>query len=234
MSPNDGVSALDRLLARVRPLQPMAWTAELATEACAAFAPVLSSGAGEKENSANRCSDRDRLLGAAAASVVRAALSALDGSEEDLQAGSPHSSWPHLSHAAASACDALAVLGPSAFGPKARPREVVLQRYALARKLVAKGCHAGAASHAAAVLRALSTPLASPGATHGLPPPLPPPPEQLRDEELVTLSVGAALCYAGASAEGRSTDELLAAVAVAQSLPAWLRCVTQGPFCATV
>ena len=224
MPPNGGSSSAshedmaDRLLARVRPPAGTAvqWTAELATEATAAFAPLL--GGKENSSSGSPCA----RLGGAAAGVLRAALASLEGEAADAPPGpAPRQ---HLLTAACAACDALTLLGPSAFGSKARPQEVALQRYALARKLVAKGCHLDAAHHAAAVLFHLAGGVPpAPGAAR-LPPPLPPPAGQGPGDDVVTLGVGAALCFAGASAEGRVPQELQAAVAVARSLPPWLRC----------
>ena len=224
MPPNGGSSSAspedmaDRLLARVRPPAGTAvqWTAELATEATAAFAPLL--GGKENSSSGSPCA----RLGGAAAGVLRASLASLEGEAADAPPGpAPRQ---HLLTAACAACDALTLLGPSAFGSKARPQEVALQRYALARKLVAKGCHLDAAHHAAAVLFHLAGGVPpAPGAAR-LPPPLPPPAGQGPGEDVVTLGVGAALCFAGASAEGRVPQELQAAVAVARSLPPWLRC----------
>lgn len=228
MPPNGGSAsashedASERLLARVRPPAgtPVQWTAELAIDAAAAFAPLLCG----KENSSGGGSSA--RLGGAAAGLLRAALASLDGEAADTPAGpAPRQ---HLLAAACDACDALTLLGPSAFGSKARPQEVALQRYALARKLVAKGCHTDAAHHAAAVLFHLAGGGPPPPGAARLPPPLPPPPGG-PGEDVVTLGVGAALCFAGASAEGRVPQELQAAVAVARSLPPWLRCVPQWP-----
>jgi|APGre2960657444_1045066.scaffolds.fasta_scaffold00765_1 hypothetical protein len=207
-SPPPGArGALERLAERVRGSAALAWDASLAADARAALRPG--------------CGSEEACAGAAAA-LLRRALTALSATEEPGAAALPAEALPHLAAAACCACDALQGAGGAALGARARPQELLLQRYALARKLVARGCHTAAAHQTAEVLRQLAgcAPSAHPPPPLDAPPGLgaPPPPA-----DHLTLAVGAALCYAGAAAEGRSAAELLAALRVAQSLPPWLR-----------
>jgi hypothetical protein len=154
---------------------------------------------------------------------------------------------------AAAAADALAAAGPSALGAKARPRELALQRYGLARRMVARGCAVDALAHAAAALRSFSddedgdggagasgergaenvppTPTRDAAACHDAAAAAPlllpllraPRRDAAESADDVTLAVGAALCCVGAAADAAGPDGAQAAVLLAEALPPWLR-----------
>jgi len=188
------MSPLARLLDLLR--EP-AWDATLLSAAQAA----LGEGAGEAESSA------------VAAALLRRALAALGGGPpgEPAVREAAAAELPCLAHCASLACAALQRGGAAALGARARPRELELQRYALARRLLLRGAPAAAWEQAGCVMAAL-------GGAAALPPPAE---DASRD---AGLAVGAALVAVGAAAELKAPPALvLSALSCAASLPAWLR-----------
>jgi hypothetical protein len=203
-------AALSRLTSRLGapPATPWAWDAALVTDAQQGLACAGAASA------------------TAAAQLLRRCGAALGD-----EAASPAAAVAFIAAASLAAAAALQAAGPGALGARARPRELALQRYALARRLVARGASAAALQHACAALRSLgndadaaaeNTPPQSSDDAFELPP-LRAPSSTGEPEADVTLAVGAALCCVGAVAEAGRPAPALAALRLAEQMPPWIR-----------
>lgn len=204
-------AALSRLAARLGapPATPWAWDASLVADAQQGLA-----------------------CAGAAATTAAAQLLRRCGAALGDEAASPAAAVAFIAAASLAAAAALQAAGPGALGARARPRELALQRYALARRLVARGASAAALQHASSALRSLSTDAAESENTPPTQqsgddafelPPLRAPLAAGEAEADVTLAVGAALCCVGAAAEAGRPAPALAALRLAEQMPPWIR-----------